>query len=305
MMLRALAAALLIAGAAGAGERQVDGLSGTWLAPDGARAAVVILPGSGPTDRDGNQPGLRTDALKRLAEALAGHGIASLRADKRGVGASAAAAPAEADLRLGTYVADAAAWARAVADWHGAPPVLLGHSEGALVATLAAGQAPVAGLVLLAGAGHPADVLIARQLAEAGLPADLAAASARIAAALKSGLPVADVPAVLMPLYRPSVQPYMMSWLPLDPAAELARLPAALPVLVVGGTTDLQTGADEARVLAAARPGAELALIGGMNHVLRRAPADRAANLATYAQPDLPLAPGLAETLARFIAALP
>ena len=90
-----------------------------------------------------------------------------------------------------------------------------------------------------------------------------------------------------------------MSWLPLDPALALSRV--SVPVLVVQGTADIQIGTADARILAAARPGARLLLIEGMNHILRAAPLDRAANIATYSDPALPLAPDVVPAIAAFL----
>lgn len=176
---------------------------------------------------------------------------------------------------------------------------LLGHSEGALVATLAAQRTQVAGLVLVAGAGEPAGKVIERQLAAAGAPGPLQDAAHRIVAALEAGKTVPEVPDELAPLFRPSVQPYLVSWLPLDPAAELAKVRA--PVLIVQGTTDLQVTVDDARRLAAARPGSAPVLVENMNHVLKQAPSERAANLAAYTDPSLPLAPRLLSAIAAFL----
>lgn len=277
-------------------------LHGTLTLPGGGAPApaVLILAGSGPVDRDGNLPNARNDSLKLLAHGLADYGIASLRIDKRGIGQSPAAVMREEDLRLDTYVTDALAWA----DFLRAQPriasvALLGHSEGALVATLAAQRTRVSGLVLLAGAGEPVAKIIARQLAASGAPAALQDASRRIAADLEQGKQVLDVPVELSPLYRPSVQNYLMSWLPLDPAIELARVDGR--VLIVQGTTDLQIGVEDARRLAAVRPGAQLVLIEGMNHVLKNAPAERVTNLLTYRAPETPLAPSLVPAIAAFL----
>ena len=282
-------------------------LRGTLTLPEGgaegsgAVPGVVIVAGSGPVDQDGNLPRMPNDSLKLLAWGLAEQGIASVRFDKRGVGASRGAGLEESELRFGDYVHDAAAWAdRLRAERRVSEVALLGHSEGALVATIAASAAGASRLVLVAGAGIPAGPLMARQFSAGGLPADLKAELHRILRALTAGVRVDEVPAPLQSLLRPSVQPYLMSWLPIDPAVELSRV--GVPVLVVQGTTDIQVGVADARILTAARPGAALVVIDGMNHVLRSAPADRAGNVATYRNPALPLAPGLVAAVAHFLA---
>jgi len=114
-------------------------LHGTLLLPyaPGPHPALLLVAGSGPVDRDGNLPSLHNDSLRLLAEGLAACGIATLRADKRGVGASHAAAPDEAALSLDTYVNDAVSWMHALAaDPAIARVGLLGHSEGALIASV-------------------------------------------------------------------------------------------------------------------------------------------------------------------------
>src|SRR5581483_6442935 len=172
-------------------------LHGTLTLPDGDAAvpAVLILPGSGPVDRNGNLPGMQNDSLKLLAEGLAAQGIASLRIDKRGIGASRNGAVDERTLRFETYVTDATVWLSLLqAQPRAARVFLLGHSEGALVATLVAERAKVSGLVLMAGAGAPAAEIIARQLADSGAPPELQAASKGIAATLLRGETVANIP---------------------------------------------------------------------------------------------------------------
>lgn len=169
-----------------------------------------------------------------------------------------------------------------------------------MVGTLAAQEkTDVAALVALAGAGLPVGAIIRRQLEAAGSPAHLRDAANRLLTELEGGRAVADAPAELASLFRPSGQPYLMSWLRLDPAAELAKLHA--PILIVQGTTDLQVTRSDAERLAAARPDAELAFIEGMNHVLKTAPMDREANFATYTDPDQSIAPELIERIAAFL----
>ena len=279
-------------------------LHGSLLAPPGAHgAAVLIIAGSGPTDRDGNStvPGVKPGAYKLIAEGLAAQGIASLRFDKRAIAASAAAAPPESEIRLSTYVDDAVAWSRFLARQPGvACVVLLGHSEGALIAALAAQKTPVCGVIEVSGAGRPLATVIAEQL-NAALPDAMKPDAFKVLAELKAGRTVADPPPALHALFRPSVQPYLISELHVDPAAELAKVKA--PVLILQGETDMQVKVADAEALKAARPDAALVLLPGVNHILKAAPLDRAANLATYADPSLPLGPGVLAPIVAFVKA--
>lgn len=280
-------------------------LHGSLLTPEGeTRAAAVIIPGSGPTDRDGNSPqfGIQAATYRLLAEGLAERGVATVRIDKRGIGESAAAGPSEADLRFSTYAEDARTWAAEAAAKTGRPCAwLIGHSEGALVALAAVaadGEGDkVCGLVLLSGAGRPAGVVLREQLN--ALPEPLKTEAYAAVDELEAGRTVADPPASLAALFRPSVQPYLISWLTLDPA----KLAAAYdgPIFIGQGTTDLQVTVADAEALKTAQPRAELSIWDGVNHVLKVAPAERAANIATYMDPALPLAPGVVEAVADFM----
>ncbi|MDI6625391.1 MAG: alpha/beta fold hydrolase [Brevundimonas sp.] len=277
-------------------------LHGTLLAPSAEiRAAALIIAGSGPTDRDGNSPlGVSASSYRLLAEGLAAHGVATVRTDKRGIGESASSLMSEADLVFTDYADDARAWAAETARLTGQPCAwLIGHSEGALVALVAASRddAAICGLVLLSGAGRPIGAVLREQLATA--PEPFLSQALAILAELEAGRPVTEVPPQLAALFRPSVQPYMISWLPLDPAALVAAYDG--PVMIGQGTTDIQVGVADAQAMAAARPDARLAIWEGVNHLLKIAPADRAANAATYRDPALPLAPGVVEDIAGFI----
>ena len=278
-------------------------LHGTLLTPEGqTRAAAVILPGSGPTDRDGNsaQFGIKAASYRLLAEGLAERSVATIRIDTRGICESAAAGPAETDLRFNTYANDARAWAAEAAAETGHPCAwLIGHSEGALVAlkAVASQDDKVCGLVLLSGAGRPAGVVLREQLA--ALPEPLKTRAYDVLSELEAGRTVADPPTELASLFRPSVQPYLISWLTLAPADLAAAYDG--PIFVGQGTTDLQFSLADAEAIKAAQPRATLVVWDGVNHVLKTAPADRAANVATYMDPALPLAPGVVEAVADFV----
>jgi len=281
----------------------LEGLTGTYTAPreQPHGPAVLIIAGSGQTDRDGNNPGgIRADTYRMLAHALAASGIRSLRYDKRGIGSSQSKLTREEDLRFDHYVDDAASAAR---DLAGRPDitgvVLAGHSEGGLVAIRAASRASVKGLVLLASLGRPMGMPLREQLLAAPIPATARADALRILDQLIAGERVDDVPAPLAALFRPSVQPYLASVLMLDPAAELGKL--NLPVLLVQAGRDLQISEADFAALAKARADATILQLPEANHILKRVAADRATNLAAYANPYLPLDPDLAPRLVEFI----
>jgi hypothetical protein len=278
------------------------GLSGTLLKPAGvARPPVVLLiAGSGPTDRNGNQGGTGPGELRELAEALALRGVASLRYDKRGIGRSAAAGLREQDLVLDTFVEDAASWLTWLQQRPDlGAPLVAGHSEGGLIALLLAKRMPVSGIVLIATPGRPLGDVLRDQLKATGMPAPLMSDALATLAALERGETVRDVTPELAGLFRPSVQPFMRSMLAVDPAGELAGL--KLPAMVVSGGHDLQVGAADAALLAKARQDAVRLDIAEMNHVLKIAPADRAGQQDAYTNPNLPLAPGLGDAVADFV----
>jgi len=278
-------------------------LAGTLELPAGAdkpRVALLIA-GSGPTDRDGNSsmiPG-RNDSLKLLAAGLADAGIATVRYDKRGIGGSHAAGSAESALRFEMFVDDAAAWiARLKADPRFASVAVIGHSEGSLIGMLAARQADAAAFVSIAGIADGASTLMRKQL-EGKLPPELEKESERILVSLESGVVVDPVPPALATLFRPSVQPYLISWFKYVPAQRIAEL--TMPVLVVQGNTDIQVDVVQANRLHGARPGAKLEIIPGMNHVFKHVRAVPELQVASYGDPSLPVSPLLVKSIADFL----
>ncbi len=292
---------MVVAGPTGA-------LKGTFAGPASGAPVAMIIPGSGPTDRDGNNPlGIKAQPYRLLADALAAHGVATVRVDKRGMFGSAGAGDPDM-VTMDAYAANMAAWTRAVKARTGAPCVwLIGHSEGALTALITAQtDHDVCGLVLISGAGRKLGDVLRQQLSNIpGLAAHRLMQEVAIndVGVLEAGGTVdpAGLPPALAALFAPKVQPFLRDLLGRDPAGLVRGYPG--PVLVLQGTTDLQTTMTDAERLAGARPGVKLVRLEGMNHVLKIAPVDRAGNVATYADPGLPLAPGVADAVAGFIKA--
>ncbi|MGH7024614.1 MAG: alpha/beta hydrolase [Caulobacteraceae bacterium] len=305
---------VLTAAAPAALETQVtapgpDGpLAGTMLAPSGSGGApvVLIVPGSGPTDRNGDSPlGVKAAPYRLLAEGLAAKGVASVRIDKRGMFGSRAAVPDANAVTIDDYATDVHSWVGAIRRTTGARCVwVLGHSEGGLVA-LAAGQKPegICGLILVSTPGRPLGEVLRDQLKANPANAPVLDQALSAIDALEAGrrVDVAGMNPALLPLFRPQVQGFLISELALDPATLIARFHG--PVLILQGERDLQVAVADAKRLAAADPAAKLVLLPGANHVLKAVPADdRAANLAAYGDPNLPLAPGVVDAIARFVA---
>jgi hypothetical protein len=283
-------------------------LSGTllWRSEAGGEGPVaLIIPGSGPTDRDGNNPlGVNAASYRLLAEALLARGISTVRIDKRGMFASKAAIADPNAVTIPDYVADTAAWVAATRKATGAACVwLIGHSEGGLVALAAAQELEgLCGLVLVAVPGRPLGDVIKAQLR--ANPANFVIVPSADAAidALNVGrrVDLATLPQPLHGLFAPALQGYLISLFSYDPAALAAQ--TKLPLLIVQGGKDLQVSDADAARLAAANPAASLALLPYMNHVLKDvADAGPAANLAAYRDPALPLGKGVAEAIAGFI----
>ena len=280
-------------------------LHGTLLKPAAPGPVVLIVPGSGPTDRDGNNPlGVMGQPYKLLAEALAAKGVATVRIDKRGMFASKAAVADANAVTIAAYADDVRAWVKAARAATGAPCAwLLGHSEGGLV-VLAAGEGEgICGHILVSASGRPLGTVIRDQLRANPANAPILAQAEGAIDRLEKGERV-DATALhpaLANLFAPQVQGYLIDLFGYKPVALAAKLKA--PMLIVQGAKDLQIGEGDARALAAARPDATLVILPGVNHVLKNigADGDMAANFASYGNPDLPIDPGVVEAVAGFV----
>ena len=280
-------------------------LAGSLMGEGKGRPVVLIVPGSGPTDRDGNSPlGITAGSYRLLAEALAAKGVTTVRIDKRGMfGSKAAVADANA-VTIADYAADVHAWAKVLRTKTGAPCVwVLGHSEGGLIA-LAAAQTPadLCGLILVATPGRPMGAVLREQLAANPANAPIMGQIEALFKAYETGKPIdrAALHPALSAAFPPQLDGYMHSLLFCDPAKLIAAYKG--PVLIEQGGRDLQVQPADARRLAAAQPRATLVMVADANHALKHVGSDdRAANLATYADPSLPLANGIVGPIAAVV----
>ncbi|MBX9814935.1 MAG: hypothetical protein A4S12_12685 [Proteobacteria bacterium SG_bin5] len=313
MRLALFALLLSLATPAAAQDREVSiagpqgALHGALLAPPGAKAVVVIIPGSGAINRDGDGPVLpRAQSYKLLAEGLAARGIASVRIDKRGLYSSAAAIADPNKVTIGDYAADARAWAAFAAKETGHPCAwLLGHSEGGVVA-LAAGNAPaICGQLLVSSPGRPMAEVIRAQLRANPANAPLLPDADRALDALAAGktIDVAGFHPALQQLFNPAVQGLLIDEFRQNPRELAAALKG--PVLIVQGQADLQVTPADAAALKGGAPFAELLLVPGVNHVLKHVDGTQGDNIASYSIPDRPIATEVVEGIADFIARHP
>ncbi len=261
---------------------------------------VLIHAGSGPTDRDGNGPFTRTNNLKMVGRALAAEGVAVVRIDKRGIAASAKALAKEEDVRIDTYAADVVAWTNRLRnDARFTKIGYIGHSEGGLIGLVAAKEAKFDAVVSLCGPGRPLQEVLREQL-KRNLSDDLYTKSDALMTELAAGRTVKDTPKELATLFRPSVQPFLISVFKHDPAKLASGV--RVPFLIVSGSTDIQVSAADAKRLGAANTKAQVVTIDGMNHVLKAVEkADRTAQLPSYLDPALPLHPKLLPELMEFL----
>lgn len=259
---------------------------------------VIIVPGSGPTNRNGNSfAGVKGDSYKLLANALVVQGLDVFTYDKRFITQLKLNIPIkEEEGRFEDGVNDLAL----IVDYFSTtyPRItLVGHSEGALVANILANTSTkVTQYVSLQGPGVAADQIIYDQVVKQ-LPA-LGNKVLELNAALKKGQTIENIPPMLQALYRPSVQPYLISWMKYDPSIEIKKIKQ--PTLIIDGDKDLQVSLLHGDLLSKANPKTKRITLKNMNHVLKQIEKDED-NMKSYGNPSFPLHPQLASTITTFI----
>ncbi len=278
---------------------------GTLSFPDKKKdlTVVLIISGSGPTDRNCNQPNMKTNSFKYLADSLRKYNIASVRFDKREVGESVQKNIKESDLRFENYINDVKLWIELLSkDKRFSRIVVAGHSEGSLIGMVACASNPnVKAFISISGPGTSADIKIKEQIADQS-PKMKSLIISKIDS-LKNGDTLLQIPISLFSLFRPSIQPYMKSWFKYNPQEEISEL--RIPVLIIQGTTDIQVSENDAELLYKANPLARKEIIQNMNHILKTcSTTDKSENMATYYNTDLPLNTDFVKIFIDFIRAL-
>jgi len=274
-------------------------LKGTLYTPENAKKTnlVILIAGSGPTDRNGNQPMLENNSLKFLAEGLSQNGISVYSYDKRFFTMINDENFDESNLDFNDFIDDAAEIISFFKkDKKYKKVVVVGHSEGSLVGMVACQKSKADGFVSIAGAGNTIDKVIEFQI-EQNAPFMLEETKS-ILSELKKGNKVEVKNPMLLSLFRESVLPFMISWLKYNPQTEIQKL--KIPVMITNGTSDLQVTVSEAELLQKAQPKSTYLIIENMNHVLKKV-ADISENQKSYADPNMPVATELINGISDFV----
>ncbi len=275
-------------------------LFGTLTMPAHAHNAVplvIVIAGSGPTDRNCNGQGFKTNAYQKMASQFALNGIATFRYDKRGIGKSAVANMKEEEMDFNNMILDAKAIiSKFETDARFSKLTICGHSEGSLVGMMSVNEKHQ--YISIAGVGESANETLKKQLKGKLGPMEVVAFSKLDS--LKAGRDITcDMPA-LSSIFRPSVLPYLKSWFKIDPAQEIKKVKG--PVLIINGTKDLQVAEENALTLSKACKQAKLLIVPNMNHCLTEIASDKQEdNLASYNAPELPLSKKMMDEIILFI----
>jgi uncharacterized protein len=259
---------------------------------------TIIIAGSGPTDRDGNQVTMKNNSLKFLAEGIVNPKNDVFTFDKRIFAQMASGKLDEKNLSFTDMITDVQDIIKYFKTKY-KKIIIIGHSEGSLVGMIAANGSADA-FISLSGPGRPADFIIEEQIAkQAPTMVDEVHKNFEI---LRTGKTFENKNAMLGSLFRESVQPYLISWMKYNPQDEIKKL--KIPTLIVNGTKDLQVGVTDAELLKKAKPNAKLEIIANMNHVLKEIKGDNSENMASYSNPNLPVINELIIKINAFIGSL-
>ena len=274
----------------------------------GSDTAVLIVAGSGPTDRNGNSAaGLSTYSYKMLGEALAESGYAVMRYDKRAIGLSPIPAEDVPNLVFEDFIDDARTCVEYLRKEGFERVIVAGHSEGGLIALALAAEEECCldGVVLLCAPGYNMAEILNFQLSQQLVPAymGLMVKSTKIIDSLKAGNRVAieDIPSELLGLFHPTVQPFIISNMKYEPVELAAK--CRVPMLIVSGGRDIQVSVSNGNRIHEANPTSKHRVFENMTHVLKDADtSDRVAQvMGIYSNANLAITEALAPTIVEFL----
>ncbi|GGH39707.1 alpha/beta hydrolase [Mangrovimonas yunxiaonensis] len=272
-------------------------IEGTLLTEEGSTPSklAIIIAGSGPTDRNGNQNFMKNNSLKKLAEAITQESVATFRYDKRSVKLIKQGKIDNSNILFDDFVTDAKAVIAHFSQNYDNIYVI-GHSQGSLIGMLAA-KDQAAGFISLAGAGKSFDAVLLEQIEKtAPMFAD---ASQKTLAVLKQGQTTKEYPLALVSLFDESLQPFMISWIKHNPQSIISTL--NMPCLIINGTKDLQVSEAEAKLLDEAAQKSSLHLIKNMNHVLFTIEGGDLENAKSYNESSRTINPEMVAAISKFI----
>jgi uncharacterized protein len=279
------------------GEQEIHSVL-TRPATDRACPLAIIIAGSGPTDLNGNQPNMSNNSLRYLSEALGENKISTLRYDKRGVGKSKIIDFKESDLTIDIYADDLVSIINYLKGKGYSAIYVIGHSEGSLIGLIAIQKINISGFISIAGAGNSADEILKKQL-RPKLPPVLFTQIESIIDSLKNSNLVKQVPPQFNSLFRPSVQPYLISWFKYKPTLLVSELNC--PEIIIQGDKDIQVDLEEAKKLISASKNGRSLIVNNMNHVLKTIKGDVNDNISSYSNPSLPINIDLVNGIVDFI----
>lgn len=271
-------------------------IDGTLLAPESVEnpPLVILIAGSGPTDRDGNQSFMKNNMLKKLAESLTKNGVATFRYDKRIV-KQLKTKNFDKNIRFDDFVNDAKSVVSYFKPLYSSI-VIAGHSQGSLVGLLAS-ESGVDGFISLAGAGNTIDRIILEQISKAA--PFFVEDTRRVFEVLKHGKTTKDFPPALASIFNLETQPFMSNWMQYNPQEHIEKLD--IPVLIINGTKDIQVSTSEAQLLKDHKTDAEFVIIENMNHLLFEIEGDDLVNSKSYNEMHHPIMPEAITAILNFM----
>lgn len=255
---------------------------------------LIWIHGSGNVDRNGNQGAIvKANYIQQFREAINKNEIAFFSYDKR------TSNKKNFKFLKETLFDDYANDAKKVVnyfkeDQRFSKIILLGHSQGSLVAMLASEK--IDGYVSLAGTTDPIDITVSKQLSKQS--AELAETAISYFKELKKTGDIKEVHPFLATIFSKQNLPFFLSWMQYNPKEELKKL--NMPVLIVNGTKDIQVPKEDAKPLHISNKNIESIFIENMNHVLKDIQKEED-NMKSYYSSEYPISKELIAVITAFV----